>query len=358
MNDQLWDVDFTLALHNRTGKYFIGRDILHVAKDLVGRTRYGRFVCSSLPSGLSSKVIGRLGWMEARLRMTAPGLIFGLRPHPPVLHLDPQTAVQYDLNERDMVLCHDMGPITHPDLFTPQVVSLYHFAYDKIAQTRPKMVFVSQASKDAFVAKYGPTKSMKVIYPPLRLDLSCAKQIPIDWLTGPFFLTVGSIGDRKNQLNAIEGFAKSGLSQHGISYVLCGVREPGSDMVVLAAEQTPGVLLLPYVSDGILAWLYANAEGFILTSRLEGFGIPVAEAIANGVIPIVSQDSVLEEVAGPGAFKADPEKSDTIASAFNALHGIDQEERRRRRTLLSQSVERFNFDRFRSAWRGALGAPL
>jgi hypothetical protein len=38
-----------------------------------------------------------------------------------------------------------------------------------------------------------------------------------------------------------------------------------------------------------LRWLYANAIGFVLVSLLEGFGVPVAEAINRGILLLVSK---------------------------------------------------------------------
>ncbi len=346
-----WDIDFSLALRNRTGKYFVGRDVIEAAGPRVRTIRYGRYVLSAPPTGGLRRLVELSARLEQALRRRIPALGAGLRSGRPVLHLDPYTAVLYRVGPADLVLCHDMGPITHPELFDPNAVRLYLDAYARIVEGGCGMVFVSAASRDAFAALYGAMPQMKVIYPPLRAGLSGAAPEPVAGVRQPYLLTVGSIGCRKNQAASIRAFASSSLAKEGIGYVLCGSREPGAAAVEELAQVTPGVRLLPYVSDGELAWLYRNASGFVLASRLEGFGVPVVEAIANGLVPLISKDSVLEEVAGPAALTADPTSEVEIARGLRTLAEMGKDQRERRVRELSRSLERFNPEAFRTHWQ-------
>ena len=108
--------------------------------------------------------------------------------------------------------------------------------------------------------------------------------------------------------------------------------------------------LLPYVSDAELAWLYRHAHGFVLASLLEGFGIPVAEAIAHGLGPVVSQDGVLDEVAGPGAVRVDPLDEGAIADGMTLLDSLDDERRIGHMCALNESLRRFTQDKFEDGW--------
>jgi glycosyltransferase involved in cell wall biosynthesis len=258
----------------------------------------------------------------------------------------------------DLVLCHDLGPISHPDLFLDFTTQLYVLAYEQMLQSDVRIAFVSESSKAAFVSRFGRVSDMSVVYPPIRPEIKGAGGVPPENVKKPFMLTVGSIGSRKNQLSSIRAFELSGLASKGISYVLCGAREPGAEEVVAAAAAAAGVQLLPYVSDAELIWLYDNAVGFVLVSKLEGFGVPVAEAIARGLIPIISKNSVLEEVSGPDALKADPDDLEEIALRMLQLVTITAADRENRRQSLSASIERFTQESFRRNWRTILtGAP-
>ena len=349
-----WDVDFTLSLHNRTGKYFIGRDLIDAFPDQFASATVWRVPERIAATPFARKVIGRLWAEEGRVRRRFPKAVPQQASRRAVLHLDPMTVLNWRLSARDGVLCHDLGPITHPDLFDPSVTRLYERAYTRIAEQRPRMAFVSEASRTAFEAHYGTPASATVIYPPIRPGVEGGAQTPVDGVGRQFLLTVGSIGRRKNQQASIRAFALSGLADMGYQYVICGSREPGYPAVLAEAERTPGVLILPYVSDAQLRWLYAHAQGFVLVSLLEGFGVPVAEAMRCGRIPLISAGSVLEEVAGPTAIAVDPGSVSDIADGMAQLAALRPAQIAARVASLQARVLTFSMPAFVNAWKSFL----
>ena len=353
-----FDAEFSLAIHNRTGKYFLGRDLLGNLPEMFGRTYYGWRALDAPPQGLSGRIIGRVLYLQARARAShgLSRLVPRRVPKAPLLHLDPFTVLTVALRGQDAVLCHDVGPLTHPALFDAEVCRVYRFAYAEIARVHCHLVFVSQASRDAFFELFPRARpaSQRVIYPAIRSDIGTVDEQPVEGVAAPFLLTVGSIGERKNQRRAVLAFGDSGLARQGVRYVLCGGREPGYEAVVQAAASVPGVVILPYVTDVQLGWLYRHAAGFVLPSLLEGFGIPVAEAISRGLVPLVTKRSVLHEVAGDGALQVDAEDREDIAAAMQWLVAMDAPERARRQARLRQSIERFSLPKFVEDWRVAL----
>lgn len=348
-----WDVDFSLALFNRTGKYFIGHDIISQNSDIISKIYYWRLAGSSTPEGIPARILGKIESFEHRARMALhlpPKRQRAIR----CLHLDPLTVLHRKLIPDDLVLCHDLGPITHPHLFAPGVSEQYDFVYRLIRDTRPGLVFVSKASEAAFRDLYGPPRQSHVIYPPIRAGSLSAQSTPCEGVQAPFLLTVGSLGSRKNQAGAIRAFQQSGLAERGFSYVLCGEREPGAEEVIELARQVPGVVVLPYVSEENLRWLYDEATAFVLVSHLEGFGMPVAEAMARRLIPIVSRDSVLEEVAGAGAITVSPSSIDEIAEAMTQAVNLDHAAREKRISQFDAQIAKFTEASFRQQWRALL----
>jgi glycosyltransferase involved in cell wall biosynthesis len=65
--------------------------------------------------------------------------------------------------------------------------------------------------------------------------------------------------------------------------------------------------------------LYRRASIFAFPSLDEGFGMPVLDAMANGVPVITSTRSALPEVAGDAALLVNPEETDEIAAALLRL---------------------------------------
>ena len=354
----LFDIDFSLAMHNRTGRYFIGKDLIETPGLPIGDVFYWRL--TSPPGGVLRRVAGRLQMLQVRGR-TLGGLWRWMPPRHsrrPLLHLDAYTVPTTVLRRCDIVLCHDVGPVTHPQLFPTDVGAIYRAIYQQMSEIGPHIVFVTDASRRDFERLHPGARpaSSRVIYPAIHTDrMPGAGRRPVG-VGAPFLLTVGSIGDRKNQLRCIEAFARTGLARQGMRYVLCGGREPGAERVEAAARaagEAAGIVLLPYVTDDELAWLYANASGFVLVSLLEGFGMPVAEAVAHGLVPLISADSVLEEVAGPSALAADPLDAESIAAGMAALAAMGPEEKRNRLRELAAAGARFDVAVIRAEWRRA-----
>ena len=80
-----------------------------------------------------------------------------------------------------------------------------------------------------------------------------------------------------------------------------------------------GVHYLGYVPEAQLPALTAAATLFVYPSLYEGFGFPVAQAMAARVPVITSNVSSLPEVAGDGAVLVDPRSAAELRSAMERL---------------------------------------
>lgn len=85
------------------------------------------------------------------------------------------------------------------------------------------------------------------------------------------------------------------------------------------ASRPAGVRYLGYVPEDELPGLMAGASAFIYPSLYEGFGFPVAQAMAAGVPVITSNTSCLPEIAGDGALLVDPRSAAEIRAAMEKL---------------------------------------
>jgi alpha-1,3-rhamnosyl/mannosyltransferase len=138
-------------------------------------------------------------------------------------------------------------------------------------------------------------------------------------LQRPFVLFVGTIEPRKNVDLLLDAFESLPLSlRDHWELVVAGP-------VGWAAEATVArlryVRYLGYIPEPDLAPLTAAADVFVYPSLYEGFGFPVAQAMAAGVAVITSNVSSLPEVAGNAALLVDPRSQSELRAALVRLLG-------------------------------------
>ena len=117
-------------------------------------------------------------------------------------------------------------------------------------------------------------------------------------------LAVGTLEPRKN-------LARIAAAVDGELRVV-GARGWGS------VELPANVTWLGEVSDEELAALYRGARCLVYASLYEGFGIPVAEALACGCPVVTSRDSPMSELAGDDAVYVDPWDTASIRDGHRA----------------------------------------
>jgi mannosyltransferase len=105
----------------------------------------------------------------------------------------------------------------------------------------------------------------------------------------------------------------------------------------------PRVRHLGYVDDEGLNHLYNRALALVYPSRVEGFGIPVLEAM-QAACPVVSGPcAALQEVGGEALVAAPSFEGEAIAHALTGL--LDDAERARRIQAGQQVAARYSWER-------------
>jgi glycosyltransferase involved in cell wall biosynthesis len=139
-----------------------------------------------------------------------------------------------------------------------------------------------------------------------------------DWLpeAGSYVAAVGNDKRYKNlhRLVAAFGFGRSRLD--GVDRLVlvggCDGLRPKIRGLGLGEE----VLLTGYVDDPELREVLAGARAFVFPSMVEGFGLPVLEAMAAGVPTVVSDREPMRSVAGEAALRVAPDDTEALADAL------------------------------------------
>lgn len=348
--------DMSLALINRTGAFHVCREISEGCADLIGARRFWRFRTPRLPAAGIRHALARLMFFEIGHPALSRWLPARRRPGEAVLYMDPLYVLGEVPGPDDIVLCHDMGPVTHPALFGAGTEASYRRAFEAIRQGRPGMVFVSKASRTAFTALYGESYPFLEVIPLFVRDMDRIGPCREPQGVGrPYLLMVAALEHRKNHLRTFQAFARSGLAAEGYRLVICGPHGNATQDVLAAAAATPGVLHLGYVTDAELNWLYRNAAGFVLPSLLEGFGMPALEAARHGLLSLVGQGAAQREAVGEGAVFVDESSVGDIARGLRELVTMDGAERQARIAMARRHAAALSRQSFLDAWRDLLG---
>ncbi len=137
----------------------------------------------------------------------------------------------------------------------------------------------------------------------------------------PYFLYVGTIEPRKNIGTLLDAWAALPDSvREEYELVIAGPEGWGvSGTMARLRAGAPGVRYLGYVAEADLPALTAGAAAFVYPSIYEGFGLPVAQAMAAGVPVVTSNVSSLPEVAGGGALLVDPQSAAELTATMELL---------------------------------------
>ena len=135
-------------------------------------------------------------------------------------------------------------------------------------------------------------------------------------LPSRFLLWVGTAEPRKNLESLIAAVARSGTR---LPLLLVGPGGWGVDVNELIAGSTVEARHLGQVPGDDLSVLYDLAEVFVYPSLMEGFGMPVLEAMAQGTAVVTSAGTATGEVAGSAGVLVDPTDVDSIAAGIDSL---------------------------------------
>lgn len=199
---------------------------------------------------------------------------------------------------------HDLIPITHPEYCRSGEADKHYRRLETMVKTGQGLIVNSSTTRDAlesFADRYAWTVPPCVIAPlaPTRLPTPVGSRP----LAEPYFVVLGTIEPRKNHLQLLQLWRQivEELAQAAPRLVIIGQRgwecEQVVDMLERCAVLQQFVLEQPCCTDAELAtWLH-HAQALLFPSFAEGYGIPLVEALAQGVPVIASNLPVFHETA-------------------------------------------------------------
>lgn len=219
---------------------------------------------------------------------------------------------------RLVTVVYDIIPVTHPH-FIEQPES-YRVWFDWAMAASDRIVTISRYSRDEIVARW-PDRAGDTFWFHLGGDFGApAPARPPS--PAPVFLMVGTMEPRKGHAEVLA--ALEILWSRGSPAELVILGRPGwmtADLqrkVLSHPELGRRLRWLDDASDLQLAEHYARARALIVASRVEGFGLPVVEALSRGIPVLAADIPVFREIAGEHAAFFPLGRPDRLADLIQA----------------------------------------
>lgn len=232
---------------------------------------------------------------------------------------------------RFVVTIYDLIPFRFPELYVRNRAHglYYRFKLETIKRRADAIITCSEATRDDLNMLLGiEPERIWLIPTPVDPGFAPMPETAVFETLGrlgvqrPYILAVGSAEPRKNLVRVLEAYSQLiGRQADAPRLILFGRdwRATRAADLVEAAGLSGTVQLIGAVDELELIALYSGATTFVYTSFIEGYGLPVLEAMACGCPVITSRVSSLPEAAGGAAVLVDPYQPEAIAEALTSL---------------------------------------
>ncbi|MBE7440265.1 MAG: glycosyltransferase family 4 protein [Spirochaetales bacterium] len=292
---------------------------------------------------------------EWRSRIYSPGEQWSCPAiaSPDFIHFPHYNAAVKELR-RAFVVVHDLIHLQSPEFRSPLYRIYARFLLDQISRRALHIITVSEATRKTLI-EYFPAAEPKTttIYNGINHSLfkpaekksivrfQKKNQLPLEYL-----LVTGIGKAHKNLdrlLRALQPLWKQKCAPP-LVVAGAGVRLPEYASGILSpVEEAENVIQLGFLPEKELPLLYSGCQLFIQPSFLEGFGFPLAEALACGAVCVAGNRTSLPEVGGDAVHYFNPFSIEEIQAAIvQALTSSDL--RRRLRGRARKQASRFSWE--------------
>lgn len=267
----------------------------------------------------TSSSAGRILWVHAGSTVTAGG-------RRPDVWFGPTYLIPAWWRGPSVVMIQDLVFLLLRSQYRGKLNSLHATWATRLAARRSQRVLCpSTQTADAVNAHMGVAPAKLRIVPNGVADVFYGSPSEHEPGADPYLLFVGTFEARKglDTLAAAFGQLEPAL-RHGVRLVLAGRPGWGAEQQLAELRALGDVEIVESPSDERLAELYRGATALVFPSRMEGFGLPVAEAMAAGA-PVVATDlGCVREFAGDVPLYSPPSDAPALARQIETLLGSER----------------------------------
>jgi glycosyltransferase involved in cell wall biosynthesis len=184
-----------------------------------------------------------------------------------------------------------------------------------------KIIVPSLATKKEIVDHYNANASkIEVIYE--GFDLAISKGGNTKLITSnKYIMYVGNAYPHKNISTLLEAFSQIRKKYKNLDLVCIGRDD---FFYKKLEEENPGIYFVHNVDDAALFDYYKNASLFVMPSLMEGFGLPLLEAMSLYCPVVSSSTPALKEIGQDAVLYFDPKSSEDLVEKMSLLLDNDR----------------------------------
>jgi len=227
-------------------------------------------------------------------------------------HDHPWAAARAFKAQGGLIVCmiHDLIPETNPEFCDDRLRALFKDWIEAAVDLADGFVCNSQTTAEVMRARLvaaGKMQNVTHFWLGSEIETNSTDiNSPIAALDthDPIFACVGTLEPRKNQTYALDAFDivwNEGVRAKLIFVGRLGwLSEPVVERIRRHARYGRDLFLLTDADDSTLARIYRRANALIFPSRMEGFGLPLVEALQQGAPVLASDIPIFREIAREG----------------------------------------------------------
>jgi len=223
---------------------------------------------------------------------------------------------------KKVVTIHDAIAALTDRYHKPEEIREFSKLLSRVRKSADLIFVPSEATKDDLTKRLKFNEDrIEVLPSPLdAIFLNPPGDLPAPELEHPYILSVGTLGARKDLSGLLDAYRmfREEVGER-VLLVFVGRRLDGSRLAELIASSAFGedIVHTGFIDDPTLIALYRNASVFCYPSLAEGFGYPVAEAMALGAPIVAYRLPSMEQITENRAAKlVPPGDSDALAKAM------------------------------------------
>jgi len=250
-----------------------------------------------------------VAWFGQRSALRVPPADMVIHPH--------QTRPVHRFPAATCVL--DLIQLQHPVASIRAAKSLRLRASVRAARV---LFTISSSVRDELTSTYG-VESSSVTVLELPVDQRSAERVAARRSVRPsdrFIISIGRFTPHKNHPRLVAAFCRTRFAATGGELHLVG--GTAGTLTLDGQRLPPGVRVLGPLDQSELEDALASSTALVQASLVEGFGLPVAEALAAGVPVVSSPVPAVTEFGPRGVPTFDPNSVHSIAEAIDAT--VDQ----------------------------------